>query len=98
MVRAASASCAALLTHYFVRFYFPFWAAGLSDAYDNSLMGMCAELIASEMNLTREQQVRHSLRPSPNLQRMRLNPQILPGRFCHFLVHSLSAGPEERVL
>jgi hypothetical protein len=30
---------------------------GLSDAYDNSLMGMCAELIASDMGLTRESQV-----------------------------------------
>lgn len=31
--------------------------AGLSDAYDNSLMGMCAELIASDHKLTREMQV-----------------------------------------
>jgi len=30
--------------------------SGLSDAYDNSLMGICAELIASDLKLTREMQ------------------------------------------
>ena len=38
-----------------------FLCAGLSDAYDNSLMGVCAELIASDMKLTREMQDDYAL-------------------------------------